>query len=590
MGNIRVLPEHLANKIAAGEVVERPASIIKELVENSLDAEATSIEISIQHGGKSLIRVADNGLGMGASDAELAFQRHATSKITSAEDLEAIQSYGFRGEALPSIAAVSRVKLLTRLRGQEIGTEIEIEGGKLQAAKQSPCAEGTIVEVRDLFFNTPARRKFMKTDSTEMGHVMDMVINLALASPQIQIRFKSNDKKVLDLAPTNSILKRASDIFGEDQSKHFFEIAGEGTGVRVQGVLGKPAIARANRSGQLFFVNQRWIKSVSLSYAVMEGYHGLLMHGQFPFAIVFLDIDPTRVDVNVHPTKQEVRISNEGEIKSLIRRTIAEQLTKQGDLSPQLKSPQPFYQTSPSYSGSSALDFLNKVSGREEILKVAESSPTQHWPSSSFEVILEEPIAIKDQLHITKVLGQIHHTFIVAETEEGFIIVDQHAAHERIMFEGLLKNLESGHAASQGLLMDEILNLEPKQLEILESVLPTLRKLGFDIEPFGDRACVIRAYPAILKEEDPLACLKAFLEQKEDGKTLTDLDKQKEEVAALIACKRKSVKAHDPMTSQAMQSLLRQLSQCDNPFNCPHGRPSFFKYTFLDLEKQFKRK
>ncbi len=594
MGVIKVLSEAIANKIAAGEVIERPASIVKELIENALDAGATSVEISIQHGGKSFIRVADNGSGMKADDAKLAFQRHATSKISAAEDLDHIRSFGFRGEALPSIAAVSRTKLLTRAKGDTAGTGVVIEGGHMVSVQPKACREGTIIEVRDLFFNTPARRKFVKTDPTEMGHVMETVSHFALAMPQVAFSLKSSEKTMLDLLPVQNALDRGSAVFGKDESAGLLEIEGEGTGIRISGFIGKPAIARANRTGQVIFVNQRWVKALSLSYAIQDGYHGLLMHGQFPVACLFIEVDPARVDVNVHPTKQEVRISNESEIKSLIRRTVTERLQKEGDLAPDFKfkpSTAPFQSAASSFQTNvqraSYLEFLEKVAVTTEPFK-AKEAPAEYEVSKNESLL--QPISLKDKLHITKILGQIHHTFIVAETEEGMIIVDQHAAHERVMFEVLLQEFESGHPKRQGLLMDEILEIHPKQQEIFKSAMPFLEKLGFDIEPFGENAYVIRAYPAILEGESPVATLKYFLEEKEDGKLETNLDSLQEEVAALIACKRKSVKAHDVLAAAALQSLLERLAACQNPFNCPHGRPTFFKQTFLDLEKQFKRK
>ena len=590
MGIIRVLPEVLANKIAAGEIIERPASIVKELVENSMDAGADSIEITIQHGGRSLIRVADNGCGMSREDACLAFERHATSKIRTAEDLIRIVSFGFRGEALPSIAVVSRTKLLTRLKGEAVGTEILMEGGNLISNHDHSCREGTIVEVRDLFFNTPARRKFMRTDATEIGHVMETVGHFALAHPGIYFSLKSSDKTLFDLLPVKTLIERARHVLGEEESNHLLEVKGEGAGIRISGLIGKPLAARANRSGQIFFVNKRWVKALQLGYAVQDGFHGLLMHGQFPLAVLFIEVDPERVDVNIHPTKQEVRISNENEIKSLIRRTVSERLQKEGDLAPSLKIASVFVPSASENRKSSYLDFLQKASfAQGEMLQTAEPSAPS-FVSVPVSTELSTSISVRDKLHITKVLGQIHNTFIVAETEEGMAIIDQHAAHERVMFEVLLKDFEAGHPKRQGLLMDEIFKIHPKQQEIFTGALPFLEKIGFEIEAFGENTFVIRSYPAILAEDSPVQYLKQFLEEKEDGKLRTGLEGYQEETAALIACKRKSVKAHDPLAPAAMQALLERLAGCNNPFNCPHGRPTFFKHTFLDLEKQFKRK
>lgn len=594
---IKILPENLANKIAAGEVIERPASIIKELVENSLDAGATQIEIGVKHGGKSLLRVADNGTGMTAEDAELAFQRHATSKISSAEDLNSIASFGFRGEALPSIAAVSRVKMITRAKGCASGTELVIEGGHLQSVKESPCQQGTVMEVRDLFFNTPARRKFLKADSTEQGHIYEMVMNLALSRPDVRFIYKENDKIELDLMPGQSVRDRAAAIWGEETGKYLVPFDTEISSVRIRGVIAKPHAARANRTGQIFFINKRWVKSFSLSYALQAGFHGMLMHGQYPMAVLFVDLDLSRVDVNVHPTKQEVRISNEAEVKSLLKDAVAQALLGTPDLAPQMKAREfpshPLSTPAPRTPGGrkDLPAFLYSSFKDEDAEKTQAAEPVSAYESKvRIEPELIEAISLRDKLRITKILGQIHRTFIVAETDEGLILIDQHAAHERVMFEALVKNFETSSPVRQRLLMEEVIEFHPRQIDSLKSSLPMLSKTGFEIEEFGKNTYVIRAVPAIFEKENAAAVLKTFLEEKEEGKVRTSLEGQKEDIAALIACKKKSARAHDPLSPVQLQALLERLALCENPFHCPHGRPSVVKYSFEDLEKQFKRK
>lgn len=590
MGHIKILSELVANKIAAGEIIERPASIVKELLENAIDAGAKAVEIQIEHGGRSLIRVADDGCGMSSEDAELALERHATSKISEAEDLNHVLSFGFRGEALPSIGAVSRLKLLTRPHGAGIGTEITVEGGAKTSVKQSACREGTIVEVRDLFFNTPVRRKFMKTDPTEMGHITDAVSNCAMACPEIRFTLRSGKKTVLDLIPAASLTERARAVLGEEAAPHMLEISGEGSAGKVTGLISRPHLSRANRLGQTFFVNRRWIRSSGIAFAAQDGYHGLIMHGQYPVMVLFIEVDPERVDVNVHPTKQEVRISKENEIKSLIRRTVAERLQQEGDLSPTLQVRDSF----PSSSRPRVPDLKLNVGFYDQTQKISTPVKTaEHFEETTAlpeNPAAEEPITLRDHLQIIKILGQIHHTFIVAETQEGMIVIDQHAAHERVMFETLLKEFSAGQVHQQRLLMEEMMELHPRQKEIFEEHLPFLRKLGFDLESFGETTYVLRAYPSILAEENPVVLLKHFAEEAESGKLRTELGNKNETVAALMACKKKSVKAHDPMTMESMRGLLTGLSRCENPFHCPHGRPTFFKHTFSDLEKQFKRK
>ena len=578
MTHIQILPEILANKIAAGEVIERPASIVKELVENALDAGADAIDITVQHGGKSLIRVADNGLGMAPDDLQLAVQRHATSKILNDEDLDNIRSYGFRGEALPSIAAVSRLRMVTRTADNQEGAALAIEGGKGGKTQTASTRVGTIVEVRDLFFNTPARRKFMRAEKTESRHVADVVGQLALAAPQVRFTLQSGSKTVLNFSAGEALARRAQTVLSVEEVTDLLPVAADAPGVRISALIGKPQCARANRGGQLIYVNRRAVKSIPISYALLDGYHGLLMHGQYPVGVLFIDVDPERVDVNVHPTKQEVRLSQETAIKGLIRQAVADRLRQEEDLAPHLVTKGPPI-----------------LSGQET--PSGEPSGTQ-WqplglrsiPQGSAEQVLVEPIAMRNKLKLTKILGQIHNTYIAAETETGFMLVDQHAAHERVMFEELMSDIESGVPRKQGLLLNEVLALKPGQEEMLTRARPMLERMGFEIDGFGSGDVVIRAVPATLQHTDPVQCLRHFIEQRESDGGRSDLEDHAYNVAALIACKRKSVKASDTLTPEKVQRLLERLARCDNPFHCPHGRPAFFQSSLDDLEKQFKRK
>ncbi len=588
MGQVHVLSEHVANKIAAGEVIERPASIVKELVENSLDAGADQIEIVVKHGGKSLIRVADNGSGMAVEDAQLALQRHATSKIEKAEDLNHIMSFGFRGEALPSIAAVSRFTLQTRTPDAATGTELVVEGGSLLKAKECPAAAGTVIDVRDLFFNTPARRKFLKQDMTEFGHILDTVTCIALANLHVRFVLISGGKTLLDLLPTRDLSSRAAAILGEDWARQTLKITQEIPHVKLSGLIGKPSLASGTRAQQFFFINRRWVKAYGLSYGLQAGYHGLLMQHQFPAAILFLELNPQYVDVNVHPTKQQVRLSHEAVIKTMIEKTVAQTLQESGDLAPSFhesdappreRFPETRF-TEPSFG------FEKRMFTQDAPLKVAEAVTADVMTP---KVDAAQPLEIGQGLRITRVLGQIHRAYILAETEEGYAVIDQHAAHERVTFEALMKNFESERPARQGLLMEEVLELHPRQVEILKKSLPFLAKLGFEIESFGEKAFVIRALPSVFRDENPVRLIQQFVDERETGKTQTRLKGAREDVAAIIACKRKSVKASDPLTFPAMQGLLEHLSRCKNPFHCPHGRPSIIKYSLSDLEKQFKR-
>lgn len=589
MGNIHILSEKVANKIAAGEVIERPASIVKELIENSLDAGSKSIEITIKHGGRSLIRISDDGCGMSAGDAELSFQRHATSKIEDEKDLMKLTSFGFRGEALPSIAAVSRLTMVTRSKEEESGVEITVEGGSITKVKESPVRIGTTIEVRDLFFNTPARKKFLKQDSTEFGHIMDTITSMALANLEVRFVLKAEEKNVFDLMPTKDLKTRARMIFGDDWAEHSIEVHGEIPHISVKGLIGKPFLARSNRNDQYFFINKRWVKSPGLSFGLQAGYQGLLMHGQFPVAILFIELNPEHVDVNVHPTKKQVRLSHEPTIKSLIHKIVADALTGGSDLAPSFGGPKKesiFTRSDSSKKTQNSFKQFERMNSPvSNVGDIDERETVLISESSEEELLLAE-----GPLKVTKVLGQIHRTFILAETKEGYILVDQHAAHERVMFEILMNILETSNPLKQHLLMDEILEFHPREVETFKKSLPMLKGIGFDIEPFGDGSFVVRAVPAVFKDINAVQLIKQYVEEKEEGKVHTDLDQREKDIAALVACKQRSVKAHDPLTEAEMKSLLERLSGSKNPFSCPHGRPTFMKYSFTELEKFFKRK
>lgn len=600
---IHVLSERVANKIAAGEVVERPASIVKELLENSLDAGATSIEVTVHHGGKSLIRIVDNGCGMSPQDAELAFKRHATSKIKSDEDLSRIDSFGFRGEALPSIAAVSRMTLVTRTADSETGTEIWMVGGALARAAESAASLGSTVEVRDLFFNTPGRRKFLKQDSTEFGHIHEVLLAAALAKPHVHFIFKSQEKTIWDLPAGQDLRERIKAVLGGDWGDMLIPVEAQIPHVRVYGFVTKPEFARGNRLTQYLFVNQRWVKSFAISYGIEAGYHGFLMHGRYPAAVLFVDVHPEYVDVNVHPTKQQVRLSGEASIKSMIQNAVASSLRGAPDLSPTLVDRRPetgdwrLSKDTPGvdrshdreWSGVPQTDFSSApISQWESALKeTAATFSAMKEPELSPDW---KPIATSDRPVITKVLGQVHGTFILAETEEGYVVIDQHAAHEKIQFESLWANLKKETPVSQRLLIEEMIDLNPRHYSIFEEHAEFLKKIGFDIEMFGDRTIVVRAVPHALADDNPKQILMTYLEQKETGESGVKLEHYQADLAAMLACKTRSVKAHDSLNLDEMRKLTDELMRCNEPYHCPHGRPSILKYSFAELERQFKRK
>ncbi len=580
MGVIHVLPESIANKIAAGEIVDRPASIVKELVENALDAQAKTIEVRIRNGGKSLISIADDGFGMSTEDASLAFERHATSKIAQLEDLLSIASFGFRGEALPSIAAVSRTTLATGQGPSRPGTLLQLDGGAQIAQREIAPRAGTLIEVRDLFFNTPARRKFIKSDQTESGHIVETLSNLALARPDVRFALFSGQTLLIDAPAGQDLFARAKTLYGEEAASHLLELSHAPGAIQIRGVIGKPQLSRATRAHQSFFVNGRWVRSPALSYALQEGFQGLLMHGRFPVAFLFIDVDPEQVDVNVHPTKQQVKLSNEADVKALVIASVRARLRREPDLAPQIVAG--LSQPAASWNLKPAPEFSNVPAlfqARENASLVAAREPLP----------LAAPVAIREGLEFIRILGQVQRTFILAETRDGYAVIDQHAAHERVMFETLLAQLRSGRIERQPLLIDAILEAIPRQQTLLASSLPWLCEAGFEIELFGEGACIIRAVPAALGDVDPVGFLRDYLDEKEAGAGSIGMDRHVSELAALIACKRRSVKANEALGSDAMRALLERLSRCENPFNCPHGRPTVVTHSIADLERVFKR-
>ncbi len=609
VNKIQILSERIANKIAAGEVVERPASIVKELLENSIDAGATLIEVTVHHGGKSLISISDNGSGMSPQDAELAFKRHATSKIKSDDDLAHIASFGFRGEALPSIAAVSRMTLVTKPHDSETGTEIWMVGGALAKAREAAASPGTTVEVRDLFFNTPARRKFLKQDSTEFGHIHEVLASAALANPKIHFVFKNQEKTIWDLPslasepsaqPAGSHYReRVKAVLGGDWGDMLIPIEAQIPHVKVSGFITKPEFARGNRLTQYIYVNQRWVKSFAVQYAVDAGYHGFLMHGRYPAVILFVDVHPQYVDVNVHPTKQQVRLSGETSIKSMIQNAIAASLRNAPDLRPALADkPASIFKAGTEAFFASRSDTLEKDKQPDSDFTAA---PVSQWETAlqetaaSFSSVKEPELpdwkpVTSDRPVITKVLGQVHGTFILAETEEGYVVIDQHAAHEKIQFESLRQNLEKASPVSQRLLIEEMLELNPRHFAVYEEYAEFLRKIGFDMELFGDKTLLIRSVPNAFRNENPKQVLTSYFEQKETGEAGVRLEHYQADLAAMLACKTRSVKAHDSLNMEEMRKLTDELMRCEHPFHCPHGRPSMLKYSFAELERQFKRK
>jgi DNA mismatch repair protein MutL len=587
---IRVLDDHVVNQIAAGEVVERPAAVAKELIENALDAGGRDITVEVEAGGKHLVRVADNGSGMGRDDALLALERHATRKIRSGDDLAAITTLGFRGEALPSIAAVSRVVLVTRTPGEAAGTVITVEAGRITDVRDGARSPGTTVEVRQLFFNVPARRKFLKSAETELRHISRIFIEYALAYPECAFLFKHDGQDIYRLSPVAQLADRARSIFGKQTVDKCVPVAWQDAGITVTGLVGKPEIAR-NTAGQLtIYVNRRVITSRLINHAVMEGYHTLLQKGQYPFAVLCLALDPGTLDVNVHPAKREVRFSDDQLVHRAMAQAVRETLSG-ADLMPRISLPAAF-PAAPAVAGyrparvtQSITDYVQRHTG------IADRPPQQemftHRPAPPLSV--HETPQQEDSQNVDEHLGQIwqlHDSYIFAQVKGGVLVIDQHAAHERILYEEIAGQLAAGPKTAQQLLFPVTLELSHPEFLLAQEVMPLLKDIGFGIRAFGGTTVVVDAIPTSVRNWREGKMLADILDEMlQHGNAASGL---KERLAASYACKA-AVKAGDPLKPGEMSHLINRLFTTSNPYTCPHGRPAVIKMTLEELERLFGR-
>jgi len=612
MAKIRILPDALASQVAAGEVVERPAALVRELVENSLDAGARHIEVHAQRGGTALIRIVDDGSGMDREDAMLCLERHATSKIRTKEDLGAICTFGFRGEALPSIASVSRFRLATREKDALVGTEIEVNGGKLTAVRDHGGAAGTVIEARSLFFNVPARRKFLRTENTEFSHVEQQLRLHAIANPQVAFTLTHNGELVLHLPATRDMLERIRGLVGEELATRLLKIE-ETTlhGVTVSGYIGGPGMSRSNRQMQTTYLNGRPIESASISYGLREGYHTALMKGQYPVTFLFIQMDPTAFDVNVHPAKKEVRFHDGNSVRDTIARSVSRTLENASKLhtghAPAAR-PLPAASTSapvipvsrqeelemPVTPSSAPLRQMPVASVPRPVLEPSPPRPSE--PVSTPEVMLPKPVenaktASSDvpSPNDFRIIGVLQKLYVLMESKEGLVLMDQHAAHERVNFEKFRRALESGGVPCQRLLMPITLQTTPRDADVLKQNQASLTRLGIEIEPFGPNIFKVEALPSFLKTDDPAAWLDQVIEELSSLTAKASSLRLSEDAIATTAC-RASVKSNDVLSIPELQALLKDLFSCEMPYCCPHGRPTLVQISTAELERKFGRR
>ncbi len=669
MNRVRLLPEQVANQIAAGEVIERPASIVKELVENSLDAQATRITVEIQAGGRSLVRVIDDGLGMSRDDALLCLERHATSKIRKAEDLAAVTTMGFRGEALPSIASVSRFTLTTREREDDSpeGTQIIVNGGKILEVKAAGSAPGTGVEVRSLFFNLPARRKFMRTEETEAAHVQHYLTLAALAFPEVAFTFVKDGRTVWQLAAHQSgpaaaeklagLGERLRALLGEAKllpvefttefiesravpEEESFETAlpantaspaPQVSSFRLWGLIGVPGVSRSTREDQFVFVNRRPVENRGINFALLEGYHTALMKGRYPVCCLFLEIDPAAVDVNIHPSKREVKFHREGDVRRSVAQGIREALLKfhspetskdniqqptanlqrpsesrpanlsapETDELPNFvttsaKPVSPVPQQTPLQMGFSPKPLASRnqltqspgaaatriPTGKPTALPTESPPPSALRPPPSSSPLLSVPL---------RLVGVVGKLYVVLESDRGLVLLDQHAAHERILFEQMLERLERGaQSPAQRLLLPETLELPPRDANFLRGQLATLTRLGVGLSEFGERTFLLDALPPFVKVADARSFALNLVDELKAAGQEVNSARLGEHVVAKTVC-RHAVKANDPLKGRELENLVEDLRQCAMPYTCPHGRPTIIEMNYRELERKFGR-
>jgi DNA mismatch repair protein MutL len=585
LGRIRVLDDHVANRIAAGEVVERPGSVIKELVENSLDAGASSIEIRVAAGGKRRMQVVDDGHGMDRDDALLSLERHATSKLRRFEDLGSLATLGFRGEALASIASVSRLRIRTATADGS-GTEIEAAGGRIERVREVGCAKGTSVEADSLFFNVPARRKFLKSDATELARVTRLVTDLAVVLPAVRFRLEQEGRSILDLPEASDRSRRIARIHGERTFEQLlpFERT-EGT-TRVTGFVGRPADAVKRRDAQHLFVNGRSVEDRVLSHAIFAALENVVASGLGPVVFLFVEVDPAAVDVNVHPRKAEVRFVRPSEVHDLARDAVASALCGRTGIPALYDLRSPPASAPVGSVAAAALTYLEAAERREAYAVAPTPASAQPRPAPR----APEPLPAVDSRTGARALAQYADSYVVAQARDGLLLVDQHAAHERVIFERYLAEADASEVAVQKLLFPVTVDLEPAESVLLEEEAPELRRVGFEVEPFGDNAVRLDGVPSFASRLDPAVFLRSVLgDAARMRSSLTGQKELRRRLVTTAAC-HAAIKVNHPLTQEGMQRLLDDLFVTENPTTCPHGRPVLFRLTMEEIERAFRRR
>ncbi len=619
---IQLLPDSIANQIAAGEVIQRPASVVKELLENSIDAGSTQIKLIVKDAGKALIQVIDNGCGMSETDARMCFERHATSKIRAAKDLFEIRTMGFRGEAMASIAAIAQVEMKTRKHNEDLGIRLNIEGSEIKSQEPCQCNAGTSLSIKNLFYNVPARRNFLKTTTVEMRHIIDEFQRVSLANPDIFFSLHHNNAEVFHL-PVSNLRQRIVNLFGPNSNKKLVPVLEETDALKLEGFVGKPEFAKKTRGEQFFFVNKRFIKSGYLHHALMGAYEDMLPKDTYPLYVIFIEIDPARIDINVHPTKQEIKFDDERLVYNYLKVSVRHALG-QYSITPTLDfeqeqsfssyRPQQSSESSQRSAASSGSNFPQKgtyqtIPSKANDNNPLDSSNLKNWKKmydgldefdpSTEEKISDQPITIESKMSDdsplddaqksfskeSKPLYQVHGTYIVSHIKSGYILVDQQAAHERILFENYLETLSKNEPSTQKELFPKTINLNPADAALLKDLVPQINKLGFDIQDFGKDAFVIHGVPTDLKSgQNEQKLIEQLLEQ---YKSNQDLDLNIQENIARSMARSSAIKKGQQMTQEEMRELVDKLFACAMPFTSPNGKKCFITFEMDELAKRF---
>ena len=587
---ILILPENITNKIAAGEVIERPASIVKELLENSIDALSTQITVSIKNSGKSVIKILDDGIGMIRDDALLSLERHATSKISSLDDLSTIKTLGFRGEALSSIASIARLNIISKTKDDETGTQIFIEGGKIRDVKQIASPTGTSVEVNQIFFNTPARKKFLKSDITEMSYISQTFNTISLAYPSIKFRLIKYDKEAVNTSASGDLEIRIGDLFGKDLVKDLIPISREANKMKLSGYISRPSFSLSGRRNQFFYVNNRCVRDKSVNHAIYDAYRTLLPKGRHPALFLFLDISPAVVDVNVHPAKAEVRFANQRLVHDFIYHAVFKTLSQHKE-----QHYKDIFQINNTTTGT-AHDALK--SGRQvdkekfvdtTFFKFFTCRDQNSKPSANIDFNMPSPTTQNYHRYSDCVpVGQIENSFIVLENSSNMILVDQHTAHERILFEKLEKEFKESKIEKQKLLFPISVELSHGESVLLENHLEDVNKTGMEVECFGKNIFLIREVPSILEGKDFSALLLEIVEILAEAEKTESFEQIFTETFKILAC-HGAIRANQNLKHEEIQNLLLTLDKTELPYTCPHGRPISLVFSLKDIKKKFLR-